>query len=126
MRGRPGMVFVLSGGVLITVLIPDTEEVTGSIPVSPTYESLWYPRGFVVCQSIRATVRATGKSPASRPVRGCWKRVGLLQVTILIPPAFDLSQVLAAGPWPLALVDLGLDHPLAQRLRPTPNFGPRR
>jgi hypothetical protein len=27
---------VLSGGVLSTVFIPDTEEVTGSIPVSPT------------------------------------------------------------------------------------------
>ena len=30
------MVFVLSGGVLSTVFIPDTEEVTGSIPVAPT------------------------------------------------------------------------------------------
>ena len=30
------MVFVLSGGVLSTDSIPDTEEVTGSIPVSPT------------------------------------------------------------------------------------------
>jgi hypothetical protein len=30
------MVLVLSGGVLSTVFIPDTEEVTGSIPVSPT------------------------------------------------------------------------------------------
>ena len=27
---------MLSGGVLRTVFIPDTEEVTGSIPVSPT------------------------------------------------------------------------------------------
>ena len=27
---------MLSGGVLSTVFIPDTEEVTGSIPVSPT------------------------------------------------------------------------------------------
>ena len=35
-RGRPGTVFVLSGGVLSTEFMPDTEEVTGSIPVSPT------------------------------------------------------------------------------------------
>jgi hypothetical protein len=36
MRGRRRTVFVLSGGVLSTEVIPDTEEVTGSIPVSPT------------------------------------------------------------------------------------------
>src|ERR1035437_278145 len=35
-RGRPRTVLVLSGGVLSTVFIPGTEEVTGSIPVSPT------------------------------------------------------------------------------------------
>jgi hypothetical protein len=86
---------VLSGEVLSTVFIPDTEEVTGSIPVSPTYESHWYPRGFVVCQGIRATVRATDKSLASRPVRGCWKCVGLLQVTILDsgPPGMNVGRL---------------------------------
>src|ERR1019366_3099560 len=35
-RGRIRTVFVLSGGVLSTEFMPDTEEVTGSIPVSPT------------------------------------------------------------------------------------------
>jgi hypothetical protein len=35
-RGRPRTVFVLGGGVLSTEFMPDTEEVTGSIPVSPT------------------------------------------------------------------------------------------
>jgi hypothetical protein len=35
-KGRPGTGFVLSGGVLSTEFMPDTEEVTGSIPVSPT------------------------------------------------------------------------------------------
>ena len=35
-RGRIRTVFVLSGGVLSTKFMPDTEEVTGSIPVSPT------------------------------------------------------------------------------------------
>jgi hypothetical protein len=35
-RGRPGTVFVLGGGVLSTEFMPDKEEVTGSIPVSPT------------------------------------------------------------------------------------------
>jgi uncharacterized membrane protein YeaQ/YmgE (transglycosylase-associated protein family) len=34
--GRVRTVFVLSGGVLSTVIMPDTEEVTGSIPISPT------------------------------------------------------------------------------------------
>jgi len=43
------MVFVLSGGVPSTVSIPDTEEVTGSIPVSPT--STKRP---LTCDSLRA------------------------------------------------------------------------
>src|SRR5665647_255349 len=38
---------------------PDTEEVAGSIPVPPTNESPYSVRGFVVCQGVRATVRAT-------------------------------------------------------------------
>jgi hypothetical protein len=66
---------------------PDTEEVTGSIPVSPTNESPCNARGFVVCQGVRATLRATerrrGDFPTSlacallnlvlkAPARGNW------------------------------------------------------
>src|ERR1035437_9579847 len=57
--GRSRTVFVLSGELLSTVFIPDTEEVTGSIPVSPTNESPRDAGGFVVCEDDRATVRAT-------------------------------------------------------------------
>jgi len=39
---------VLNGGALSTLFIPDTEEVTGSIPVSPTTQDPYSAAIFVV------------------------------------------------------------------------------
>jgi hypothetical protein len=50
--------------------------------------------------------------------------VRLAKVSVLLLQRLDLSQLLAARPGPSTGVNLSLQHPLAQRLRTDPSFGP--